>query len=154
MKKKKVTTFLVKMFPKLIFVVCKFFSIWFLLWLNNLYHILFIQQLMGILFGSTWLLRMLLCRALFFAAHFSFQGYARKTGAELSDDILETAQTLHSASPAVHEIAVFRSGYTSSHSHGNVEGFLSLRPTSSSVFVAFCLVLDSHSVRGETGSRL
>lgn len=74
-------------------------------------------------------------------AHFSFQGYASKKGAELSDEILETAQTFHSASPAVHEIAVFRSGYTSSHSHGNVEGFLSLRPTSSSVFVAFCFVI-------------
>lgn len=84
---------------------------------------------------------MLLCTSLFFGAHFSSQGYAPKTGAELSDDILETAQTFHSASPAVHEIAVFRSGYTSSHSHGNGEGFLSLRPTSSSVFVAFCFLI-------------
>lgn len=36
---------------------------------------------------------------------------------------------------------MFLSGYTSSHSHGSVEGFLSLHPTSSSVFVAFCFLI-------------
>lgn len=65
----------------------------------------------------------------------------RERSYPITDEILENAQTSHSASPAVHEIVVFRSGYTSSHSHGNVERFLSLRPTSSSIFVAFCFLI-------------